>query len=172
MASQCVKIAALWFSCRTFSCRDKAWVVFKSVQVGVVGTVSVRRPNAPVVFSHPVAHCTIQDIMEGIFLCLGCRSPNVAVSTNSLRLVTVRFLCQSPQRTPIFAFRMCNFPGTCFRCFSPFLECDSPVLLAHCHGCHLFSPRLIRQLPLDPPCDRQSLGVAIRAQMPELAHGR
>ena len=82
----------------------KHWllVVFKSVQVGGVGTaLPVHRPIAPVIFSHPLTHCPSQKIMEGIFLCLGCRSPNLSVLTYSLRLITVRFLCQGPQGVQI-----------------------------------------------------------------------
>jgi len=52
-------------------------------------------------------------------------APNVAVATNSLRLITTGFLCQSPHRAPIFAFWLCNCPGTCFSFFSPFLELGS-----------------------------------------------
>jgi len=92
MASQSVKIAALWFSVALSHIAIRHWllVVFKFVQVGGVGTVLVCRAKTAVFFSHPVAHCTIQEIMEGVFLCLGCRSPKVAVSTNSLRLITLR----------------------------------------------------------------------------------
>jgi len=71
--------------------------VCKSVYVGGVATfLSVHR----VVFSNPVAHHPSQNSMQGIFLCLGCQFPNVAVVTNSLGLIMVWFLCQSPHRAP------------------------------------------------------------------------
>jgi len=89
---------------RTLATRS---LVRQLVSVGSV--LSGHHPITEVVFSHPVTHHPSQKIMEGIFLCLGCRSPNVAVVTYGLRLIMVKFLCQSPQRIPILAFRMCNF---------------------------------------------------------------
>jgi len=44
--------------------------------------------------------------------------------------------------------------------------------LAHGRGHHLLSPCRIQRLPYDPPCQRQSLGVGLRAQMPEVVRGR
>ena len=67
---------------------------------------------------------------------LGCQSPNVADMTNSLRLITVRFLCQSAHRVPISAVRLCNFPGTRFSFISSLLHHSShtralPLVVGH-----------------------------------------
>jgi len=149
--------------------------VFKSVLVAGVGTLlSVHRIITEVVFSHPVMHHPRQKIMEGIFLYLGCKSPNVAIVTNSLRLITVGFLCKSPRRAPIFAFWLCNFPGTCFSYLSPFLELVSqgPLTMTADLAVQPISCWWTQRLPLDPPFQRQSLGVGLRTQLPKLAHGR
>ena len=62
--------------------------VCKFVHVGGAGNfLSIHRPITPVVFIHQVTHHTSQKIIRGIFVCLGCWSPNVAVVTHSLRLI-------------------------------------------------------------------------------------
>jgi len=84
--------------------------VCKSVNVGgFTLLLSVHRPITLVVFSHPMTHHPSQKIMEGMILCLGYWSPNVVVVTNSLCLITLGFLCQSPHRVPFFILRLCNF---------------------------------------------------------------
>jgi len=103
-------------------------VVFKSVEVGGVGTVSVRRPNAPcsLLASSGALHHS-RDYARHLFVS-GVPTPQRSRIDKQPAPDHGKILVSKSAKN----LSPCNFPGTRFSCFSPFLECDSPLLLAHC----------------------------------------
>jgi len=94
---------------------------------------------------------------------VGVWSPNVAVVTTRLRLFTVGSWVRVHIESS--AFRLCNFPSTCFSCISSFLEYTIAPPLTAGFADQPFLCRCTQQMLVESPLHSESRQV-------DLAYGR